>query len=287
MIRRTAAALILWLAAALSYGGIAEAPSHLRAAGVTLELVSGVQSIQPGEPFFVGLHLKHDPGYHTYWKNPGLAGVATQIEWDLPEGFQADPILWPAPEKVKMANLNTHGYEKDALLVIRITPPRSVPGGRVRLTAKAVWMCCATSCHPGHGTLSVALPVSADAPEPTPWQERIDAVWKAQPPPASGWKFTAVRDGGEILFRAVPEKPGTALPAEPQFFSEDGLVCSDPEQHWEMREGVAECRLTVSEFPPSDQSRLRGLLRGRGGWNPDNAAEFVRIDLPLEEADSE
>src|SRR6188474_3333938 len=70
--------------------------------GVKVELVSEVTAIRPGQPFYAGLFLRHEPAYHTYWKNPGLAGVVTKLEWTLPPGWKAGGIEWPAPDKVMM-----------------------------------------------------------------------------------------------------------------------------------------------------------------------------------------
>src|SRR5262245_53837871 len=64
-----------------------------------IELVSEVTSIVPGKPFYVGLHLQHQPGDHTYWRFPGIVGVPTGIKWELPEGFKAGPIEWPEPQR--------------------------------------------------------------------------------------------------------------------------------------------------------------------------------------------
>src|SRR6187551_155684 len=55
--------------------------SPVRAAPLSIELVSEVTSIQPGTPFYVGLHLKHQEHYHTYWKFPGIVGVPTDMAW--------------------------------------------------------------------------------------------------------------------------------------------------------------------------------------------------------------
>src|SRR5690349_5590369 len=46
---------------------------------LSIELVSEVTSIQPGMPFYVGLHLKHQEHYHTYWRFPGIVGVPTSM----------------------------------------------------------------------------------------------------------------------------------------------------------------------------------------------------------------
>src|SRR5690606_2221484 len=75
-----------------------------------IRLISETRSIRAGGTFFLGLHLRHPVGAHTYWKHPGIVGLATQIEWDLPAGFVAGPIQWPAPEPVKMAIYQAQGY---------------------------------------------------------------------------------------------------------------------------------------------------------------------------------
>ena len=47
---------------------------------VVAELVPVTDAIVPGETLTVCLNIKHDPEWHTYWKNPGLAGVPTQLK---------------------------------------------------------------------------------------------------------------------------------------------------------------------------------------------------------------
>jgi len=55
---------------------------------VESELISEVESIQPGKPFWVALRLKMDEHWHTYWRNAGDAGLETKIDWTLPERFE-------------------------------------------------------------------------------------------------------------------------------------------------------------------------------------------------------
>ena len=76
-----AAALVL-AAAVPAFSAPAAATHHVQA-----ELVSEVDSIQPGQPFWLGLHLKMEPGWHTYWKNPGDSGLPTRLTWKMPDGL--------------------------------------------------------------------------------------------------------------------------------------------------------------------------------------------------------
>ena len=55
---------------------------------IDVELVAATTSVEPGRTLTVALRLKPDEHWHTYWKNPGDSGLATQIEWELPEGFK-------------------------------------------------------------------------------------------------------------------------------------------------------------------------------------------------------
>ena len=71
------------------------APAHAASTGTSkhakVALVAEGESIRPGQPFRVGLQMKIDSGWHTYWKNPGDAGLPTRLTWTLPEGFAAGP----------------------------------------------------------------------------------------------------------------------------------------------------------------------------------------------------
>src|SRR6056297_1012754 len=77
---------------------------------VVVELVSEVEAVTPGQPFRVGLSLRHAPDWHTYWRNPGDSGLETRIDWTLPDGFAAGEIQWPYPERHVIEHLVNFGY---------------------------------------------------------------------------------------------------------------------------------------------------------------------------------
>jgi thiol:disulfide interchange protein DsbD len=124
---------------------------------VTAELIPETTSAQAGQPFDVALHLHADPGWHTYWINPGDAGLATTIKWTLPPGFSAGPIQWPTPEKHNMSPLVTYGYEGDVYLLTTITPPKSDLPQHFNVTAHAEWLVCQEECIPGKADLTLPL----------------------------------------------------------------------------------------------------------------------------------
>jgi len=130
---------------------------------VTAELIPERTLITAGQPFDVILHLHMDPDWHTYWINPGDAGLATQIEWTLPPGFTAGPIQWPTPEKHNMGPLITYGYGGDVYLLTTITPPAADGSSvnKVQIKAHATWLVCQEECIPGKADLEVDLSLAA------------------------------------------------------------------------------------------------------------------------------
>jgi thiol:disulfide interchange protein DsbD len=124
---------------------------------VTAELIPESTTVEAGKPFDVALHLHMDEGWHTYWINPGDAGLATTIKWTLPDGFTAGPIQWPTPEKHPMGTQMTYGYAGDVYLLTTITPPKADLPQHFDLKAKAEWLVCQDECIPGKAELSMTL----------------------------------------------------------------------------------------------------------------------------------
>jgi thiol:disulfide interchange protein DsbD len=78
------------------------------------------QGVKPGSPLLLGLLLTHQPGWHTYWLNPGDSGLATQLSWQLPKGLSAGPTSWPTPRMIRVANMVNHGFEGQVLLATEV-----------------------------------------------------------------------------------------------------------------------------------------------------------------------
>ena len=76
------------------------------------------QGIAAGQPVWVGLQIKHQPEWHTYWKNSGDSGLPTELTWKLPTGVTAGAIAWPTPKKIPIGNLANYGYDNTVLLPV-------------------------------------------------------------------------------------------------------------------------------------------------------------------------
>jgi thiol:disulfide interchange protein DsbD len=145
------------LTIAIASGAVAQSgPPHTH-----VSLVADVRGILPGGSFTVGVLMKMDPGWHTYWKNPGETGLPTQIRWDIPEGFVAGPVRWPLPHKyTDSGDILYYGYAEENMLLVPFTAPASLPPGTaVTLKAKVTWLECEKTCVPGEARLRTTLPV--------------------------------------------------------------------------------------------------------------------------------
>lgn len=227
--------------------------------GLDISLISENSAISAGVPFTVGLHLKHNPGYHTYWENPGIVGMATSLKWKLPEGFTAAEIQWPFPERSDMAGHPCHGYERDVTLMVTITPPQKIRPQPVTLSASAQWMCCAKNCHPGFQDFILTLPV-ADQAQLNPKTNPLFIKARSELPlHAKDFPVTLLSKANAAKIELIT--PSTKA-KKIYFFSEDGQVSSDQLQKiTAYKEGKRKLTLTRSEFSPEDQPALPGVLQ--------------------------
>jgi DsbC/DsbD-like thiol-disulfide interchange protein len=132
---------------------------------VQAELVADKSSIKPGQSFDLAVHLKIQPEWHIYWKNPGDAGLATKLKLELPPGFTSEPLQYPVPNRLDLpGDIINYVYQDEVTLLVRITPPADLPSATpVAITGKVTWLVCKDVCVPGSALVSLELPVSSDA----------------------------------------------------------------------------------------------------------------------------
>ena len=129
-------------------------------------LVHAPKGIVAGQTFWLGLQLQHLPHWHTYWRNPGDSGLATELQWQLPEGLTADPLIWPAPQKIPVGSMANYGYEGRVLLVTPVqVGPKFKPSANaadIPLQLHATWLVCKQECIPQEGDFSVRVPLKGN-----------------------------------------------------------------------------------------------------------------------------
>jgi len=204
---------------------------------VHADALANVSAIVPGEPFLVGVRLKMEPRWHTYWKYPGDAGIPTEIKWQLPEGWRVGDIQWPIPLKLEEpGDILIYGYHDEVLLIQQVTPPKDLTGASANLSAKVSWLVCEKICIPGDGTVTLSLPI---APANSPANTDLFARFQKQLPtsPAADSSASWQSDAGGLVLRVshpdlgkfssvefFPSPPENVAVGHPRLASRDGNV---------------------------------------------------------------
>jgi thiol:disulfide interchange protein/DsbC/DsbD-like thiol-disulfide interchange protein len=150
-----------------------------RAAHTQVRLLLSADTAKPGDTIRAGVDLKMEPGWHTYWKNPGAAGLATKIEWHLPPGITAGEIQWPLPEKFPPIEVTTYGYTNEVVLLVPLKIETNFSAGQINLKANVSWLECKEVCIPANTNVEATLNIgnetknSVDAPLIESWEKKI------------------------------------------------------------------------------------------------------------------
>jgi len=110
---------------------------------------------QSDEFFYVGLKLDMDPGWHTYWKNPGDSGGPFSIEWSHGMDIIVEDVSWPIPQIIPYDPLITYGYKDFVIFPFKVFKQQDTPLGL--LSAELEFLICSDICIPENANLSIDL----------------------------------------------------------------------------------------------------------------------------------
>jgi DsbC/DsbD-like thiol-disulfide interchange protein len=275
MLPRAPWLLVLGLLAAgptLACGQPTAARHHVRAT-----LVAEENAVQPGQTLLVGFRLQMEPGWHTYWRNPGDAGLATKVSWKLPPGFTAGDLQWPRPHRFKTGPLVSYGYEKDVLLPVEIRVPAALTSSEVRLAAHLSWLECHEECLPGKADLSLRLPVRGAA-APGAAAALFAAARRELPRKQAGWRFSASAGPSAVELAVAPPR-GTVV-SEAYFYPSTRRVL-DYTQPQTLKPSGRGYRLVMAR----DRNGLSPIERLAGALQVTTASgvDTLEVDTPVKE----
>jgi DsbC/DsbD-like thiol-disulfide interchange protein len=103
-----------------------------------------------------GVEIRLDPGWKTYWRDPGDSGVPPTFDFSGSENVKSVTVLWPAPERFPDgAGGHSIGYVGRLVLPLRVLPQD--PAKHSALHVKLSYAVCANLCVPAEATLALAL----------------------------------------------------------------------------------------------------------------------------------
>lgn len=69
-----------------------------------------------------GVEIRIDPGWHTYWRVPGEAGIPPSFDWSGSRNLASVRYEWPRPEIIESYGLRSYGYFGALVLPVLLTP---------------------------------------------------------------------------------------------------------------------------------------------------------------------
>ena len=125
-------------------------------------LISATSGTGDLEILRVGLQVQLEPGWKTYWRSPGDAGIPPHVEWEGSDNLDSVDFRYPAPRRFDYYGLDTFGYEDEIVYPIDIRVARV--GQPVQLRAAVDLLICDGVCIPHSMDLTLDLPGGTAAP---------------------------------------------------------------------------------------------------------------------------
>jgi DsbC/DsbD-like thiol-disulfide interchange protein len=124
-----------------------------RDAHSAVRLLAGSRS---GAVLLGGIAIQLEPGWKTYWRNPGDSGVPPRFDFSKSENVDAVTVLWPAPMKFDDGAGGTSlGYKQQVVLPLRIVAKNA--DKPLTLRANINYAVCEKLCIPVETSVELAF----------------------------------------------------------------------------------------------------------------------------------
>jgi DsbC/DsbD-like thiol-disulfide interchange protein len=111
-----------------------------------------------------GLRITLAPGWKTYWRAPGDAGIPPQFDWSGSRNLGTVELTWPQPRVFHENGMRSIGYKEQVVIPLHIAPKSA--GKPVRIKGRMDLGVCSDICMPH--TLKFNATLEGDAAQPTP-----------------------------------------------------------------------------------------------------------------------
>ncbi len=108
-----------------------------------------------GEGGLIGVELQLAPGWKTYWRMPGDAGVPPSFEWDGSENIRGFDVLYPAPVSMTDQGGTAVGYKGNVIFPVKL---EREAGKSAKVALEFSYGVCKDVCIPIDSKLSMTLP---------------------------------------------------------------------------------------------------------------------------------
>ncbi|MCH1535487.1 MAG: hypothetical protein L7S60_02155 [Amylibacter sp.] len=111
---------------------------------------------QSDDIHIAAINIKLEDGWKTYWRVPGIGGIAPILNWDKSKNIKNISQIWPTPNIYNEYGLQTIGYKDELLLPLQIQPiDKKQP---IHLSVTIDFGICSDVCVPIQTTVEKRLP---------------------------------------------------------------------------------------------------------------------------------
>ena len=140
------------------------------------------------------------PGWKTYWRAPGDAGIPPAFDWKGSRNLAGAAVSWPTPKVFSQNGMRSVGYAQQVTLPIRVAAKQT--GQPVQIKLSLDIGVCKDICVPQTLTVTGTLGAQGSAPVPA-----IAAALAERP-------YTAAEAGARgVTCRLTPTNDGLAITA--------------------------------------------------------------------------
>jgi DsbC/DsbD-like thiol-disulfide interchange protein len=155
-----------------------------------------------GRSWQTGVLIELEPGWKTYWRMPGEAGIPPEFTWTTSAPAEVR-VSFPGPARYADQSGETVGYEGAALFPVAVTPEKAA---ELDLGLNLFFAVCKDICIPATASAKITLGTVVRDPSGS---ARVEEAMKAVP--GQGSAVTSARlvteSGKPVLELELKEKP--------------------------------------------------------------------------------
>ncbi len=163
---------------------------------------------QPDGSRMAAIEIRLAPGWHTYWRVPGEAGIPPSFDWSGSGNLASVSYEWPRPDIIESFGMRSYGYVGLLILPVRLVPKN--PDAPIDVVLALDYGVCDDICVPAEASVDETVPATAEEGRPSieaalaerpqsPEEAGVDAVTCSLSPVRGGFALTAA-----VTFAAPP-----------------------------------------------------------------------------------
>lgn len=211
---------------------------------------------QPDGSRMAAIEIRLAPGWHTYWRVPGEAGIPPAFDWSASTNLASVSYEWPRPQIIDSFGMRSYGYVGTLVLPVRLVPRDAA--APMAVAVRLDYGICDDICMPAQASVAETVPpasvegrasIEAALAEraQNPREAGVTAVSCSLAPAPGGFALTAA-----VTFAAAPA-PGQEAVVE----------AGQPDLWIGLTRTRTEGRTVVAEAPvASTVAAARGALAG-------------------------